>query len=185
MRWDYPKKSANGFTLPVLHSNGIPYPEFFDQKEKTPDILSQQSTKSNESRVDSDIETKKVPKLLNQMELNDWVRDLELTKEKSQLLASRMKERHFLAEGVSSSYYRERHKPYAKYYAKVENICFCHDISGLFSEMGQLYDAKEWRLFIDGSKDSLKSVLLHIGNQKPSIPIAHAVNMKESYDTIS
>ena len=42
----------------------------------------------------------------------------------------------------------------------------------------------EWRLFIDSSKRSLKAVLLHIGNKKPSIPIAHSAQLKESYDSI-
>lgn len=32
---------------------------------------------------------------------------------------------------------------------------------------------------------SLKAVLLHIGNQKPSIPIAHAVDTKETYDIMA
>ncbi|GBP12549.1 E3 ubiquitin-protein ligase SH3RF1 [Eumeta japonica] len=34
------------------------------------------------------------------------------------------------------------------------------------------------------SKRSLKAVLLHNGNKKPSIPIGHAVNCKESYETM-
>ena len=42
----------------------------------------------------------------------------------------------------------------------------------------------EWRLFIDASKRSLKAVLLHIGNKKPSMPIAHSAQLKESYDSI-
>ena len=39
----------------------------------------------------------------------------------------------------------------------------------------------EWRLFIDLSKLSLKAVLLHNGNKLPSVPIARAMHMKESY----
>ncbi|KAL6421342.1 hypothetical protein ACFW04_014682 [Cataglyphis niger] len=35
-------------------------------------------------------------------------------------------------------------------------------------------------LFIDSSKYSLKIILLHIGNEKPSISIDHAVNIKET-----
>jgi hypothetical protein len=38
----------------------------------------------------------------------------------------------------------------------------------------------QWRLFIDSSKVSLKAVLLHNGNQFPSIPLAHAVHLKET-----
>ena len=48
-------------------------------------------------------------------------------------------------------------------------------------EFGYEHDSDEWRLFMDSSKTSLKAVLLHYGNVKPSIPIAHAENMKETY----
>ena len=46
------------------------------------------------------------------------------------------------------------------------------------------YNAKDWRLFIDSSKASLKAVLLHIGNALPSVPIGHAVHMKETYENM-
>ena len=46
------------------------------------------------------------------------------------------------------------------------------------------YDSKDWRLFIDSSKRSLKCVLLHNGNKCGSIPIGHSVQMKEEYDNI-
>ena len=39
----------------------------------------------------------------------------------------------------------------------------------------------EWRLFTDSSKLSLKAVLLHNGNLVSSIPVGHAVHMKETY----
>ena len=42
----------------------------------------------------------------------------------------------------------------------------------------------EWRLFIDSNKTSLKAVLLHNGDTKPSVPVAYAVNMKESYESM-
>ena len=43
------------------------------------------------------------------------------------------------------------------------------------------YDPTEWRLFIGSSKLSLKAVLLQNGNRLPSVPIGHAVHMKETY----
>ena len=43
---------------------------------------------------------------------------------------------------------------------------------------------KQWQLFIAASKASLKGVLLHIGNEFPSVPIFHAIQMKESYDNM-
>ena len=46
------------------------------------------------------------------------------------------------------------------------------------------YKTSDWRLFIDLSKVSLKAVLLHNGNKYPSVPVAHATEMKESYDNM-
>ena len=43
------------------------------------------------------------------------------------------------------------------------------------------YNPTEWRLFIDSYKLSLKAVLLHNGKRIPSVPIGHAVHMKETY----
>lgn len=52
------------------------------------------------------------------------------------------------------------------------------------SALGFVHRTEEWRLFIDGSKESLKAVLLHNGNEKPAIPVAHSVSMKESRDSM-
>lgn len=39
-------------------------------------------------------------------------------------------------------------------------------------------------MFIDSSVTSLKVVLLHIGNKYPSVPIAHATCMAETYENM-
>lgn len=46
------------------------------------------------------------------------------------------------------------------------------------------YEPKDWRLFIDSSKRSLKCVLLHNGNQFASVPIAHSTTLKEKYEAV-
>jgi hypothetical protein len=48
--------------------------------------------------------------------------------------------------------------------------------------LGHQHNTQQWRLFTDSSKVSLKVVLLHNGNKYPLVPLAHAVNMKESYE---
>lgn len=179
MKWTY--ANVPSVTFPVPHSDAVPYPKCPGSTSKV------QSSDSSEDRAKSsgnEFEMKKERHHLSQTELNDWVRDLELTKEKSELHASRMKQYGFLAPGVKTTVYRNRHEPYAKYYTMEDKICFCKDIHGLFKELGQAYDPNQWRLFVDSSKESLKAVLLHNGNEKPSIPIAHAVNTKESYETM-
>ncbi|QQP51270.1 Uncharacterized protein FKW44_012583, partial [Caligus rogercresseyi] len=47
-----------------------------------------------------------------------------------------------------------------------------------------IYDPKEWRLFIDSSKSSLKCVILHNGNVYGAVPIGYSVSLREDYDDI-
>jgi len=61
---------------------------------------------------------------------------------------------------------------------------FCYDVDGLMNALGIKHDLQEWRLFIDSSKLSLKAMLLHNGNQHPSIPVGHDVHMKETYENL-
>ena len=61
---------------------------------------------------------------------------------------------------------------------------FCYDVDGLVNALGIKHDPQGWRLFIDFSKLNLKAVLLHNGNQHPSIPVGHAVHMKETYENL-
>ena len=63
-------------------------------------------------------------------------------------------------------------------------LSYCCDLTSLFEKLGEDHIASEWRLFLDSSKRILKAVLLHNGNVKPSIPIAHSVQLKESYESI-
>ncbi len=125
------------------------------------------------------------PKLLSQGDINDLARDLDLSKQLSEILASRMQERHFLAKGTKVTNFRTRNELLSTFFTKENGLCYCTDIDGLMTELEFEHKVEEWRLFIDASNASLKAVLLHNGNQMPSIPIAHTVSMKESYDSMS
>ena len=50
-----------------------------------------------------------VPQLFDQNDLNDLVRDLGLTKEKPELLYSRLKQSNKLQKGINCSYFRSKH----------------------------------------------------------------------------
>jgi hypothetical protein len=52
------------------------------------------------------------------------------------------------------------------------------------NSLGIKHDPQEWRLLIDSSKLSLKAVLLHDGNQHPSIPVGLAVHINETYENL-
>lgn len=64
-------------------------------------------------------------------------------------------------------------------FGKQGSLVFCDKISKIIQ---YLDDANKWKLFIDYSQKSLKNVLLHNGNQLTSIPIAHSVHLKETYE---
>lgn len=174
---EYPQVSS--LTKPIPHSTYVPYPVC--PKKKKLDTPSSESSESNTSVT----EPMEDPKPFTQFALNDLIRDLDLGKENSEILASRLQERNLLVSGVKVTCYRDRHTRFAQYYSKKKNVCYCHDVTGLFAEFGVKYDPNEWRLFIDSSKLSLKAVLLHQGNSNPSVPLAHAVNMKESYESMA
>jgi len=63
-------------------------------------------------------------------------------------------------------------------------LVYCNDVCGLMEDLQLQYSREQWGLFIDSSKVSLKAVLKHNGNKHPSMPLAHAVHMKESYTNI-
>ena len=80
--------------------------------------------------------------------------------------------------------YRQRSRHLARFYSTEGELCYCNDISGLFYSLKLNYNASDWRLFIDTSKESIKAVLLHIGNILPSIP-AYLTTLKENYENLS
>ena len=41
-----------------------------------------------------------------------------------------------------------------------------------------------WRVFIDSSKYGLEAVLLHNGNEYPSVPVAYSRVIKETYENM-
>lgn len=167
---------------PVSHSEGLPVPiapetiNFSDDEEST-----------YAESIDDDYEasqTSSRPHVLSQGELNDLVRDLQLSKQQAELLGSRLKGWNLLQRETKVCVYRNRHKDFNSYFSLENDVIYCSNVQAVMEHLGHQYKSAEWRLFIDSSKVSLKAVLLHIGNEYPSIPVAHTTNMKETYDTM-
>jgi len=138
----------------------------------------------HETSEESSDETDKNPNVFTQEELNDLVRDAGLSKEISELLASRLKEKNCLAPGTLITFYRDRDIQFRKYFTDVENLVYCNNIEGLINEYNISYEANNWRLFIDSSTRSLKAVLLHNGNQYAPLPVGHSVALNEEYHNL-
>ena len=111
-------------------------------------------------------------------------RDLKLSKESSELLASRLKEKNLLKPGAIITFYRKRHGEFLPYFAQENEIVYCNNVEGLLKRLGVFeYNRNDWRLFIDSCKRSLKCVL-HNGNAFRSIPLRHSTILKEKYSEI-
>jgi hypothetical protein len=77
------------------------------------------------------------------------------------------------------SFCRKKQSDIAKYISMDGDLVYCNDICGSMEELQLQHAPEEWRLLIHSSKVSLKAVLLHNGHKHRSIPVAHAVHMKE------
>jgi len=81
-------------------------------------------------------------------------------------------------------FYHGRHEVFKDFFSQEDGAVFCNDVCSIMEVLGHEYNPDQWRLFRDSSKVSLKLVLLHNRNRFPSVPLAHAANMKESYESM-
>lgn len=64
------------------------------------------------------------------------------------------------------------------------SLTYCKDLNRLFTLFKYPHNPGDWRLFIDSSKSGLKVVLLHNGNEQPSVPLAYSTKMKETRENM-
>ena len=79
---------------------------------------------------------------------------------------------------------RGRHEEFKDFFSQEDGVVFCNDVCSVMEVLVHEYNPYQWRLFMDPLKVSLKVILLHNGNRFPSVPLAHAANMKESYGSM-
>lgn len=185
-KWTVEYPNIPSALRPVPHSDENPVPQpplsfSCDSDEECPNKPLSTTSADPDFLVP---ETSAEPHKITQLELNDLIRDLELPKNKGELLSSRLQQWNLLADGVKVSQYRNRQKDLTAFFTMHENLVACSDINGLMAALNIDYKTEEWRLFIDSSKLSLKAVLLHNTNYLSSVPVGHAVHMKESYDNV-
>jgi len=174
---------------PVPHSAELPVP-------KPPTNMTLSDSESNDEDVgqannNMDCEPKfagscssSEPNLLTQGDQYDIVRDLKLSKMETELSGSRLKGWNLLRQDSKVCFYLWRHEEYKDFFSLEDGVVFCNDVCSVMDVLGHEYNPDQWRLFIDLSKVSLKVVLLHNGNRFPSVRLAHAANMKESYESM-
>ena len=97
---------------------------------------------------------------------------------------SRLKGWNLLRHDTKMCFYRGRHEEFKDFFSQKNGVVFCNDVCSVMEVLGHKHNPDQWHLFIDSSKASLKVVLLHNGSKFPSVPLAHAANMKESYESM-
>ncbi|UYV84953.1 hypothetical protein LAZ67_X004087 [Cordylochernes scorpioides] len=167
---------------PVPHSDILPVP----QPPENVIFSDDDSDRREQQWDDTNFEAGALsePHLLTQGDLNDLIRDLDLSKKQSELLGSRLKGWNLLHKGIKVCFFRKRQDEFQDFFSQENDLVYCNDAVSLMEALGHDHDTEEWRLFIDSSKISMKAVLLHNGNKFPSVPIAHASNMKETYENM-
>ena len=162
---------------PAAHCDEIPVPIFGE----LPDISDEDasSVEGHEGEKEVVLEDD-APHPFSQKELNDIVRDLSLSTDSAELLASRLKEKKSSLTVLASASSATGIKSTSVFFSIVKDMVFCADIAQLPLKLGvPQYERKDWRLFFDSSKRSLKCVLQHNGNQFASVPIAHSIDYTE------
>ena len=169
---------------PVVHCDEIPVPIFGE----FPDISDEDASSVEGHQDEKEVVLEDdAPYPFPQKELNDLVRDISLSTDSAELLAPRLKEKKkpLLSDSARICFFRNRHQEYLYFFSTVKDLMYCADIAQLLLKLGVLqYKPKDWRLFIDSKKYSLKCVLLHNGNQFASVPIAHSTTLKEKYEVV-
>ncbi|UYV70340.1 hypothetical protein LAZ67_7002571 [Cordylochernes scorpioides] len=154
---------------PVLHSDILPVPQPPENVIFSDDDSDRREQQWDETNFEAGSLSE--PHLLTQGDLNDLVR-------------SRLKGWNLLHKGTKVCFFRKRQDEFQDFFSQENDLVYCNDVVSLMEALGHDHDTEEWRLFIDSSKISMKAVLLHNGNKFPSVPIAHASNMKETYENM-
>ena len=160
---------------PLLHSDDLPVPRLPADKDLLPSSDEEMSSEANSAKSVSSEDNVSVYSgpsgsehhWITQEDLNDLAQDLYISKQQSELLASRLKQWNLVKANVRICSFRTRNKELASLFDMENRLCYCTDVSGLFTSLGFPHNPSDWRLFIDSSKRSLKAVLLHNGNKYP------------------
>ena len=138
--------SISSAIQPVLHSNKFPPPVFNgfvssedEETESEEEHMEMKYKRTDTESKHSSTESKKaVPQQFNQLELNDLVYDLNLSKQAAEILASRLNKKLVLYSSTKVSFYRKRDELFLPCIKEEKQLIYCDNVPGLLNELGIL-----------------------------------------------
>ena len=118
---------------PILHCNELSAP--IPGKPVSQCNYSVGSASPEMSDNDASYKDEWIPQQFSQIELNNLVHDLNLSKSLSELLAFRLDEKNLLMPDVKISSFRQREKDLIKYFIKEDDYAYCSDIKSLLNDL--------------------------------------------------
>jgi len=76
--------------------------------------------------------------------LNGLIRDLDLPKNKAELLGSRLQQWNLLKENVRISVYRKMHEDLVQFFKMARGLVACTDIDGLMKTLSINHNPLDW-----------------------------------------
>ena len=148
---------------PVRHCEGLPVPVIsaFSSCEDSDHDQGEREGCKNEMVSESESFSDDTNRLsasepFSQTELNDFVRDLGLSKKAAEIQATRLQVKHLLDDSAKVSYFRKRDQSFVTFFSEQKQFGYCHDIPGLLWQLGVAsYIPTKWRLFLYSSNQSL------------------------------
>jgi len=102
----------------------------------------------------SGVSSSNEPHLLSQGDLNDIVRDLNLSKKEAELLGSRLKDWNLLRQDTKVCFYHGRREEFKDFFSQEDGVVFCNGICFVMEVLGHEFNPDQKRLFTDSSKVS-------------------------------
>lgn len=110
--------------------------EIEDKEDVDMEISGEESEESSASDEEQE-KRNEMPQKFTQEELSDLGRELGLSKEAHELLASRLKQKNLLEKGTKISVYRNREQELRPFFTqdKSQELVYCNNIAGLMNSL--------------------------------------------------
>ena len=141
--WCYP--DIESARRPVLQCAEVPVSTFTSLPHLTEDETPLEAIKDTDSSCSNYISTSMGakassfganPKPFSQGQLNDLMRDLNLSKESCEILASRLGEHGILDSETKITFFQNRDNLLLQFFTTEDDFVYCNNIPGLLAKMG-------------------------------------------------